>query len=197
LDIALCLLGDGDHGIGVDNFVFESTAFRDETKLKFLLLLFHFFITLQENLCDFWESLFDCHLSEFGLLDFISGNLLASPRSASIILEAGTRWLNHIELESLHGIMVGKDQRSSEWSVRRIDGAHLELHGNSISKNGSWASDTEHALILVGLFSSSLDDRSSVWYDSVNDSSGVHINSIESLIGTVEHHLVNDDLLCS
>lgn len=177
--------------------MFESRALRNETELKFLLLFFHFLLTFQENLCNFWESLFDCHISKLGFFDFVSSHLLSSSRGAAIVLETGTGWLDHIELETLHGVVISKDQRSTEWSVRSINGAHLEFHGDSVGKNRSWASDTEHTLVLVGLLSSSLDDVSTIWNDSVDNSSGMNVNRIESLISTCEHHLVDDNLFSS
>ena len=80
----------------------EASALRDNTELQLLLLLLHFLLALQKYLCDFWESLLDGHLSELGLLNLISGELLASSRSTAVVLEASTGWLDHVELESLH-----------------------------------------------------------------------------------------------
>ena len=164
-------------------------------QLELLLLIFHFFLALEENFGHNGHRLLHSHIAELDLLNLIASHLLTTTRGAAIVLEAVTRRLNHVQAEALDGVVLSKDERRANRSVGRRESAQLELLSHAVGEHVARDLDMELALVLGGFFARSLNDRATVGRHAVDDTAAVHGDRIKSLVSARDHHLVEHELL--
>lgn len=172
-----------------------AASLANKGQLELLLLIFHFFLALEENLGHKGQRLLHSHVAELGLLNVIASHLSTTTRRAAIILEAVARRLDHVQAGALDGVVLSKDERRTDRSVRRIESAELELLSHTVSKHVARDLDMELALILGRFFASSLNDRATVGSNSIDHTAAVHGDRVKSLVGARDHHLVEHELL--
>jgi hypothetical protein len=68
---------------------------------------------------------------------------------------------------------------------------------NSLGHHRPWDLDSVHSFVLGAFLSGSLDNRSSIWDNAVDDSACVDVDTVEPLICSKGKHLVEDELLGS
>ena len=71
-------------------------------------------------------------------------------------------------------------------AIRALTGiycVHLDLHAKTFSENSPWDLNTEHFLVLLSLFSSSVHERLAIRDESINNAPSLGRNGEDSLIG--------------
>jgi len=132
-------------------------------------VLLHLVLSLEEQLSNLGESLLHSHFPEVCLLNLIAGQLATTASCTSVVLEAGTRGLDHPQSSTLHDIMASKDDLCAIGTCTVVQSVHLADTSDSLSHNRSWDLDSEVVVILLSFLASTVDERATIWGQSVHN----------------------------
>jgi len=95
--------------LSVQDLVRPAVAFAEHCEFELLLLLLHLVLSLEQQFCNLGKSLFDAHLAESSLFDFVASQLATTTGSTSVVLEARARGLHHPQRSTSKVVVRGKN----------------------------------------------------------------------------------------